>query len=48
MGVYGKLFRYVSAIRREVALKTLLLLVISAISIFQAIMMSRAVNLVWG
>ncbi|MBR2666755.1 MAG: ABC transporter ATP-binding protein [Oscillospiraceae bacterium] len=48
MGVYGKLFRYVSAIRREVALKTLLLLVISAISIFQAIMMSRAVNLVWS
>ena len=47
MGVYGKLLRYVTAIKKEVALKTGLLLLLSALSIFQAILMARAVDLVW-
>ena len=48
MGVYGKLLRYVSEIKHEVAVKTALLLVSSATNILQAILMADVVNMVFS
>lgn len=48
MGVYGRLMRYISHIKKEVAIKALLGLLISATYISQAIMMAGVVNLVWN
>lgn len=48
MNVYGKLLWYVSEIRREIAVKTLLLLASSATYILQAILMASVVNLVFS
>ena len=48
MGVYGRLLRYISHIKKEVAVKALLGLLISATYISQAIMMAGVVNLVWN
>ena len=47
MRVYGKLLSYVSEIRREVFVKTMLMLLVSAASIVQAILMSKTVNSVF-
>ena len=48
MNVYGKLLWYVSEIKREIAVKTLLLLASSATYILQAILMASVVNLVFS
>lgn len=48
MRAYRKLFQYVAEIRREVFIKTSLLLIVSAASIVQAILMSHAVNRVFA
>ena len=48
MNVYGKLLWYVSEIKREIAVKTLLLLASSATYILQAILMAAVVNLVFS
>ena len=48
MNVYGKLLWYVSEIKREIAVKTLLLLASSATYILQAIQMASVVNLVFS
>ena len=45
MNVYGKLLWSVSEIKREIAVKTLLLLASSATYILQAILMASVVNL---
>lgn len=48
MKVYSKLLRYVSEIKKEVVIKTLLMLLVSAASIVQAILMSKTVNNVFA
>ena len=48
MGAYGRLLLYVAVIKREVALKVLLGLLISATYIGQAIVMAEAVAVVFG
>lgn len=48
MNIYGKLLWYVSEIKREIAVKTLLLLASSATYILQAILMASVVNLVFS
>ena len=47
MNVYSRLLFYVSEIKREVIVKTVLMLLVSAASIAQAILMSRTVNSVF-
>lgn len=46
MKVYGHLLRYISKVRKEILLKSLLGLLVSVTYIAQAIMMAKAVNLV--
>ena len=48
MNVYSRLLFYVSEIKREVIVKTILMLLVSAASIAQAILMSRTVNSVFA
>lgn len=48
MGAYGRLLRYVSNVKTEIILKSLLGLMISATYIVQAIVMARVVDLVWN
>ncbi|AFQ42605.1 ABC transporter ATP-binding protein [Desulfosporosinus meridiei] len=47
MGAYGRLLRYVAAIRSEVALKVLIGVAISATYIGQALVMAKAVSVVF-
>lgn len=48
MGIYGRLLGYVSNVKKEVFLKALLNLMISATYIGQAVLMAQTVNLVWS
>ncbi|HHW08274.1 MAG TPA: ABC transporter ATP-binding protein [Clostridia bacterium] len=48
MGVYWRLLRYLTEIKREIAIKVFLCLVLSATYIGQAIVMAMAVTAVWA
>lgn len=48
MGAYGRLLRYVAEIKREIAVKVLLSVLIGATYIAQAIIMAQAVTRVWN
>jgi ABC-type multidrug transport system fused ATPase/permease subunit len=48
LGAYGRLVRYIGAIKKEVFLKVLISLGINATYILQAILMARAVSLVFS
>jgi ABC-type multidrug transport system fused ATPase/permease subunit len=48
LGAYGRLVRYIGAIKTEVAIKVLISLGINAAYIFQAVLMARAVSIVFS
>jgi ATP-binding cassette subfamily C protein CydD len=47
MGVYGRLLRYIAEIKKEITIKALLGIIISATYIVQAILMAEAVTRLW-
>lgn len=47
MSVYGQLLHYISKVRKEIAMKSLLTLLVTVTCITQAVLMAKAVNSVW-